>query len=117
MNSIIILFLLQSGLFAGPEGYRLTDSHIFFTYPSAEKNLEVFVSGNFNGWSKESEWKMTFEVGKGYVLSKPIDAVRKPGSSFYEFTFRVNGKLIDANKDASNVIHCAGYGSRYLIHF
>ncbi len=103
--------------YSTPGGYILQEDKIQFVYISDEINLEVFVSGNFNGWSKENEWNMTYEAGKGYVLSKPIGAIQKPGKTFYEFTFRVNGKLIDANKNASNVIHCAGYGSRSLIYF
>jgi len=115
---ILAVFMIISGLRIGePEGYQIANNQIYFRYVITEKNLEVFVSGNFNGWSKDDLWKMRFEDGKGYVLAKPIDAVRQDGKTFYEFTFRVNGKLIDANKDASNVIHCAGYGSRYLIHF
>lgn len=109
---IAAVFILISGLLMGdPEGYQITNNQIYFIYPSTENNLEVFVSGNFNAWSNDKEWKMSFEDGKGYVLAMPINTVRQEGKSFYEFTFRVNGKLINAN--ATNVIHCAGYGSRY----
>lgn len=103
--------------FSKPEGYYLAGSNIHFVYPSQKSDLEVHVSANFNGWSKTDDWKMTYREGVGYELIKPITAIQKPGKSFYEFTFRVNGKLIDANAKAPNVIHCAGYGSRYLIHF
>lgn len=112
-----LLFALSIILTPSPQGYVLSGNNIQFSYASDIPNLEVIVSGNFNSWSKEKEWKMKFEATKGYVLAKPISSIYRPGKSFYEFTFRVNGKLIDANKNAPNVVHCVGYGSRYLIHF
>jgi hypothetical protein len=35
---------------------------------------------------------------------------------FYEFTFSVDGELIDANKEAPNLNYCPGYGYRYLLN-
>jgi len=114
--TLFLVFILKSFL-SLPEGYFLSNDSIHFFYPSTEKDLEVVVAGNFNGWSKAKEWRMDYNEGRGYELSKPILAIKKPGQSFYEFTFRINGQLIDANDNAINVIHCAGYGSRYTISF
>ncbi len=112
--TLLILVLLPTT----PGGYELKGSQIKFIFPSTETGLTVHVSGNFNQWSTEGVWKMSYDASeKQYTLSKPIGSIKTAGRSFYEFTFRVNGKLTDANHEASNVIHCAGYGSRYVIHF
>ncbi len=115
MKTLLLAILALT--ISNPEGYYLTGSNIHFIYPFQTSGLEVHVSANFNERSKAANWKMTYRKGVGYELTKPITAIRKPGKSFYEFTFRVNGKLIDANPKAPNVIHCVGYGSQYLIHF
>ena len=113
----LLLLLIVSYSFSTPSGYILQDGRIQFIYPNMEGDLEVIVSGNFNNWTKDTTWKMTYKEGIGYLLEKDIQDVKSPGQSFYEFTFRVDGELTDADSQASNVIHCAGYGSRYLIRF
>ncbi|MEQ8304831.1 MAG: hypothetical protein RIB47_15655 [Cyclobacteriaceae bacterium] len=114
ITTLLILVLLPPT----PGGYELKGSQIKFNFLSADAGLIVHVSGNFNQWSSEDEWKMSYNNSeKLYTLSKPIGSIKSAERSFYEFTFRVNGKLIDANHEASNVIHCAGHGSRYVIHF
>lgn len=110
-----MLILIYS--FSTPSGYILQKEQIKFIYPIQERGLKVIVSGNFNNWTKDDTWKMYCSEGMGYILKKNIKDVKSPGQSFYEFTFRVDGELMDANSQASNVIHCPGYGSRYLIHF
>lgn len=111
--TILICFLLIQI----DQGYTINGDKVTFSYLSNEPELEVFVSANFNGWSKDASWRMKYKEGKGYELSVPVNMIRKPNQSFYEFTFRVNGKLLDAPSNAPNVIHCVGYGSRYVIHF
>ncbi|MEZ4973911.1 MAG: hypothetical protein R2820_11420 [Cyclobacteriaceae bacterium] len=103
--------------FSNDQGYSIKGDTITFRYANDGTGMEVFVSGNFNGWSKDASWQMKYKEGEGYELSVPISMVRKPNQSFYEFTFRVNDKLLDAPSNAPNVIHCAGYGSRYVIRF
>ena len=119
MKTNLLAFLLLLLLPDTPQGYRLSGEEIVFVYDNQDPGLEVVVSGNFNRWGKEvAVWKMRFDpVTKRYLLNKAIDQVRQQGRSFYEFTFKVNRKLIDADPKASNVIHCAGYGYRYVIRF
>jgi len=45
----------------------------------------------------------------------PRHKVKQPTRSFYEFTFLVNNRYLDAAKGAPNTIYCAGYGYRYVI--
>ena len=116
MKNLLLLVILCYP-FSTPSGYILKNDSIMFIYPSQEQEMQVIVSGNFNNWSKDDTWKMYYEEGTGYILEKDLQEVKKPGRSFYEFTFRVDGVLVDADDSASNVIHCAGFGSRYLIHF
>jgi len=112
VSLLICVLLIQT-----ERGYFIKEDKVTFSYANDEPGLEVFVSANFNGWSKEASWRMQYKEGAGYELSVPINQIRKPNQSFYEFTFRVNGKLLDAPSNAPNVIHCVGYGSRYVIHF
>lgn len=115
---MIATIIITIALFVNSDqGYTIVGDHIVFSYASDNPNLDIHVSGNFNNWSKDSAWKMKFAPGSGYVLSVPVSEVQTTGRSFYEFTFRINGTLTDANAKASNVVHCAGYGTRYVIHF
>ena len=111
-----LVFLLWSLLLPESSGYSIEGDNVVFFYNG--KGQTVLVSGNFNQWSKnDAKWTMKFdENSKGWKLTIPKSEIRKTGSgSFYEFTFRVDGVLIDADKDNSSVIHCRGYGYRYVI--
>lgn len=98
-------------------GYEINRDRIIFSYPSSDPNLQVFVSGNFNKWTKDDRgWKMKFDpVNKFYRFEKPIDKLKTPTRNFYEFTFCVDSELVDADSSGSNVIFCSGYGYRYVI--
>ncbi|MGE0588192.1 MAG: hypothetical protein AB7O48_06430 [Cyclobacteriaceae bacterium] len=112
-----VILICATLFFANDQGYSIKGDTITFRYAKGGTGMEVIVSGNFNGWSKDANWLMKYKEGEGYELSVPISMVREPNQTFYEFTFRVNGKLLDAPSNAPNVIHCAGYGSRYVIRF
>lgn len=101
-------------LFESP-GYLVEGDNVVFLYKGGGQT--VVVSGNFNQWAKEDKkWTMKFEeASKSWKLVVPKTEIRKSSGSFYEFTFRVNGVLIDADKNDGNVIHCQGYGYRYVI--
>ncbi|MEQ9423909.1 MAG: hypothetical protein RJQ09_05795 [Cyclobacteriaceae bacterium] len=114
MNTFIVALLFNLQL---QVGYQITDHEIQFEFPSMNPNLTVFVSGNFNGWVKdEDSWKMTYnDKFKAYQLTKSLGDIKKKNQSFYEFTFRVDGELIDADPTSPNVINCPGYGHRYIV--
>jgi hypothetical protein len=98
-------------------GYSIEGDFIHFTYDGIAKEA-VYVSGNFNQWTKDDpKWNLQFDTAAGkWALSLPKSEVKKLKGSFYEFTFRVDGQLIDADKNYKDVIHCTGYGYRYVIH-
>lgn len=99
-------------------GYVLQDDQIIFRYYSSEANTDVYVCGNFMGWKKDHpDWKMTKQSNGVYVLKKPVATIKTQDRTFYEFTFSVAGQLVDADRRADHVIHCAGYGYRYVIHW
>ncbi len=112
LSAILLLFALVPG----DEGYKIIGNSIEFIYRGSSSHKDVYVSGNFNEWAKAGEdWKMNFDAkDQRWTLKKPVNNVRSHGS-FLEFTFRVDGKLLDADPKADNVIHCAGYGYRYVI--
>lgn len=99
------------------KGYTIEGKYIRFIYPSSKSAGKVYVIGNFMRWKRQHPaWQMKYiNREKAYVLRVPINRVKQPGRSFYEFTFLVNNRYLDANKKASNVIHCVGYGYRYVI--
>ncbi|MEO1051950.1 MAG: hypothetical protein AAFX87_15065 [Bacteroidota bacterium] len=102
-----------------PEGYVLDKGSIQFVYASEQAGLEVYVCGNFMGWKKaDPNWRTRYDEKAGkYTLWKSVSDVKEQGRSFYEFTFVVNGEMIDANKKASNALHCVGHGYRYVIQW
>jgi hypothetical protein len=97
-------------------GYTITKDTITFSYAASGSLKKVYLSGNFNDWTKDNEgWKMTFDANtRRWELKKSFIAIHSYGN-FLEFTFRVNGKLIDADRSANNIIYCAGYVYRYVI--
>lgn len=97
-------------------GYTVSGDNLVFAFTGDVKEA-VYVSGNFNQWAKTEEaWKMKFDAASGaWRLEVPRSKIKKTGQGFYEFTFRVDGKLIDADRGYHNTIHCAGYGYRYVI--
>jgi len=99
------------------KGYLIVGNNIQFIYPAAKPVGRVYVVGNFMGWKKQHPtWEMHYNNRqKAYLLMVPIHQVKQLSRSFYEFTFLVNNRYIDASKEAPNVIHCAGYGYRYVI--
>ena len=99
------------------QGYIIEGKYIRFIYPSAQPVGKVYVVGNFMGWKRQhTDWQMRYITNeKAYVLKVPVNQVKQPGRSFYEFTFLVNNRYLNANRKAPNVIHCAGYGYRYVI--
>ena len=111
----VLILLLWS--FMPPEsGYTIDGDKIVFIYSG--EGHQVLVSGNFNSWSKDDKkWTMKFdEATKTWRLTTSTkEIVQNISGSFYEFTFRVDGVLIDANKNDDRVIHCQGYGYRYVI--
>ncbi len=97
------------------DGYKIIGDTIEFSYAGIGSHKHVYVAGNFNDWAKNGEpWKMKFDANEQrWKLNKPISDIRSYGD-FLEFTFRVDGKLTDADRSVENVIHCAGYGYRYV---
>ncbi len=108
----LLLFQIQ-----GSDGYYLENGNLVFIY-TGQVNESIYVSGNFNNWTKKDEqWKMKFDKESGaWKLQVPGSKVKDMGKGFYEFTFRVDGKLMDADKKHESTIHCAGHGYRYVIH-
>jgi len=111
----LLVFLLWS--FIPPEsGYIVDGDNVVFYYSGEAR--KVVVSGNFNQWSKDDDkWAMRFdEASKTWkLITSKKEITKNISGSFYEFTFRVNGSLIDADKNNKSVIHCQGYGYRYVI--
>lgn len=99
------------------KGYHIVGQNIQFTYPVTKPMGKVYVVGNFMGWKRQHpDWQMTYvSARKAYILALPLSKVKQKGRSFYEFTFLVNNQYIDAPVNAPNVIHCQGYGYRYVI--
>lgn len=97
-------------------GYYIESENVVFIY-HGNASHSVFVSGNFNDWcSGCKKWKMTIDTNSGkWILSIAKKELKDMGRKFYEFTFRVDGQLIDADKDHRDTIHCTGYGYRYVI--
>ncbi|HEX6893529.1 MAG TPA: hypothetical protein VF141_22615 [Chryseolinea sp.] len=112
------VLMLLLWFFIPPEsGYVIDGDNVVFYYSGEGRN--IVVSGNFNRWSKEdAQWTMKFdETSNKWKLTKPKnEIVKNTSGSFYEFTFRVDGVLIDADKNNKSVIHCQGYGYRYVIN-
>jgi hypothetical protein len=110
-----LFILLASFLPFEPPGYVVEGDNVVFLYKGEGRS--VVVSGNFNQWSKnDTRWTMKFdEPSKSWKLIVPKTDIKRISGSFYEFTFRVDGVLIDANKNDDSVIHCQGYGYRYVI--
>ncbi len=96
------------------KGYEEKEDKIVFILEDNSKAEEVYVVGNFMGWEAEKEgWKMSYdEKEEEWRLEK---GKKNLNERFNEFTFIVDGEWLDADEDAENVIHCAGYGYRYTI--
>ena len=111
-----LVFLFWSFLLPGSSGYSIEGDNVVFFYKGDAQS--VLVSGNFNQWSKnDAKWTMKFdETSKTWKLTIPKKEIKTGSGSFYEFTFRVDGVLIDADKNDKSVIHCSGYGYRYVIN-
>lgn len=112
----VLLFLLWSFIIPESSGYSIEGDNVVFFYKG--NGQTVVVSGNFNQWSKnDTMWTMKFDqASKAWRLTVPKSEIKRGSQSFYEFTFRVDGVLIDADKNHENVIHCRGYGYRYVIN-
>ena len=111
-----LLVLLLWSFIPPDSGYVINGDNVVFYYSG--KAEKVLVSGNFNKWSKDDDkWAMKFdEATQTWKLTTPKkEIIKNISGSFYEFTFRVDGVLIDADKDDKSVIHCQGYGYRYVI--
>jgi hypothetical protein len=115
LSLILSLFACSSSAPA-QEGYKIDKDIIEFYYDGANSLKNVYVSANFNEWTKDDEaWKMKYDTNaKRWKLNKSISAIRSYGS-FLEFGFLVDGKLINAPHSAKNTIYCIGYGRRYVI--
>jgi len=112
-----LLFLLFSFIVVPPkDGYKIIGDTIEFRFSGLASHTPIYVSGNFNDWTTDSEeWKMNFDSNEQrWKLKKPIRDIRAYGN-FLEFTFRVDGKLKDADRSVEHVIFCSGYGYRYVI--
>lgn len=110
-----LVLILWSFLLPESPGYRIEGDNLVFIYKGEAQS--VLVSGNFNKWSKnDTKWTMKFDdSSKTWRLTIPKREIKNISGSFYEFTFRVDGELIDADKNDKSVIHCRGYGYRYVI--
>ena len=111
-----LLILLCSLSLPDSSGYFLEGDNVIFLYVGKVKE-DAYVSGNFNKWCKDDEaWKLQFDENtKAWKLTVPKKEIKVLSQDFYEFTFRVDGVLVDANKDNEHVIHCVGYGYRYVL--
>ena len=111
-----LVFLFWSFLLPESSGYSIEGDNVVFFYKGEAQS--VLVSGNFNQWSKsDAKWTMKFDdASKTWTLTIPRKEIKTGSGSFYEFTFRVDGVLIDADKNDKSVIHCRGYGYRYVIN-
>ena len=112
-----VLMLLLWSFILPESGYVIEGDNVVFYYSGEGRS--VLVSGNFNSWSKNDvKWTMKFdESSKTWTLTTPKkEIIKNTSGSFYEFTFRVDGVLVDADKNAKSVIHCKGYGYRYVIN-
>ena len=111
------VLVLLLWFFIPPEsGYLIDGDNVVFYYSG--KAEKVFVSGNFNKWSKaDDKWAMKFdEATQTWKLATTkTEIIKNISGTFYEFTFRVDDVLIDADKNHKSVIHCQGYGYRYVI--
>ncbi|MCS3797198.1 hypothetical protein [Niastella sp. OAS944] len=112
----LILSLFASSSATFQDGYKISNDTIEFLYSGSGSLKNVYVSANFNNWTKDNEaWKMKYDTNaKRWKLNKSISAIRSYGS-FLEFGFLVEGKLLDADRSAKNIIYCEGYGYRYVI--
>ena len=111
-----VLMLLVWSLIPPESGYLIEGDNVVFYYSG--EGQHILVSGNFNGWSKNDEkWTMKFdEALRAWKLTtSKKEIVKNISGGFYEFTFRVDDVLIDADKNNKSVIHCQGYGYRYVI--
>lgn len=117
MTPLIVFFCSLLFPDTSTSGYLIDGDNVIFFY-SGRVGENVYVSGNFNSWSKnDTKWKLGFdEKSKGWKLVVPKKEIKALSGSFYEFTFRVDGVLVDAEKENKNVIHCQGYGYRYVIN-
>ncbi|OJJ18593.1 hypothetical protein BKI52_23565 [marine bacterium AO1-C] len=122
ISLISTVWVLQASQYTSSQqsnykGYIISGKNIRFVYPSPKPVGQVYVVGNFMGWKKQHPaWKMRYDASKkAYILTVPLNKVKQSSRSFYEFTFLVNNRYVDAVKKAPNVIHCAGYGYRYVI--
>ena len=112
MKALIIFTML---FLPATPGYLLEGDNVIFFYKGEARS--VVVSGNFNKWSKDDpKWSMKFDdASDTWKLTIPKSEITSGSGSFYEFTYRVDGVLIDADRNDKSVIHCQGYGYRYVI--
>ncbi len=114
-----LVILIGSALVASAEdrassGYHLEEGGLLFFYRGSTEPQQAYVAGNFNGWTKDDPaWKMTC-TGTDCALEVDASRVGSEGG-FYEFTFRIDGELVDADSRFPHTIHCAGYGYRHTI--
>jgi hypothetical protein len=111
------LFILLCSLsLPDSSGYFLEGENVVFLYFGNVRE-DAYVSGNFNMWCKKDDaWKLQFdEKMKAWKLTVPKKEIKALSGNFYEFTFRVDGILVDADKNNEHVIHCVGYGYRYIL--
>ena len=117
-NLIFGIAIAGSILFWNTSGYHVEDQHITFTYYTSSSGHNVYVCGNFMNWVRNApDWKMTWHEDGFFHLKKPVTELRASGRSFYEFTFLVDGELVDADRGAEHIIHCPGHGYRYVIRW
>ena len=116
---VTFLLIVSLSFHLHADGYYFEGEHVVFIYPSNNADSEIFVSGNFNDWTKtDVNWKMKFNANASvFELKVPKERIQKKGQSFYEFSFVLDGHRLDADKTSENVIHCLGYGYRYTITF
>jgi len=113
----LLLVFLSSLLMPDASGYFFEGDNIVFLYNGKVKE-HAYVSGNFNSWCKDDDkWKLQFdEKTNSWRLTVPKKEIKTLSGDFYEFTFRIDGVLVDADKNHKHVIHCQGYGYRYVLH-
>lgn len=112
----LLLILFYSIMLPDSSGYFLDGDNVVFLYIGKIKD-SAYVSGNFNAWCKEdSKWKLKFdEKAQAWKLTVPVSEIKTLSGGFYEFTFRVDGILQNADKNHDHVVHCPGYGYRYIL--
>lgn len=98
-------------------GYLIKEEEVKFFY-NGHVEKEIQVVGNFMGWSEnDPEWKIHYNPeNNNWELEILINQIKSRNNGvFYEFTFLVDGKWRDADKNAPNTNFCPRYGYKYVL--